>query len=252
MANNAYIKFNKSRSSASKASLKGSYLVKIDSINPLFNSYAVEEKERIDFLASIRNFKPQLSALEIYKQRSIKNQKVGQEDASLVENANSLSKSIADLKQHQKLFKEKQDRIDRINKIKQEIQNSGEQLAKARKEKQNAEEMEEEEEDEEVVVQKEKQSMEIEDTKKADNKDEADEIEDIGVLDEAFVKQMNAAEDECGNKAEEDDEVNDEPEVRVTEGKKKQVRVPLLGDNPDDFEVEDYETIEKPKKIKKS
>lgn len=51
MASNAYIKFNKSRSSASKASLKSSYLVKIDAINPLFHKYAEEQKERIDFLA---------------------------------------------------------------------------------------------------------------------------------------------------------------------------------------------------------
>lgn len=95
--------------------------------------------------------------------------------------------------------------------------------------------------------------MEIEETKENNEKKAEDEVEDIGVLDEAFVKQMNAAEEECGNNNEEDDdEVNDEPEVRVSEGKKKQPRVPLLGDNPDDFEVEDYESLVKPKKIKKS
>lgn len=50
MANNASIQFNKSRSSASKASVKNSYQVKIDAINPLFHKFAEDEKERMDFL----------------------------------------------------------------------------------------------------------------------------------------------------------------------------------------------------------
>ncbi len=44
--------------------------------------------------------------------------KVGLEDLSLIENANSLARSVADLKKQKDLFKEKQERINRINKLK--------------------------------------------------------------------------------------------------------------------------------------
>lgn len=45
----------------------------MDAMNPLFHAYGVDEKDRIDFLSQIKSYKPTVSALEIYKQRTLKN-----------------------------------------------------------------------------------------------------------------------------------------------------------------------------------
>lgn len=239
MASNAYIKFNKSRSSASKASLKSSYLVKIDAINPLFHKYAEEQKERIDFLAQIKSYKPSMSALEIYKQRSLKGMKVGQEDPALLENVTTLAKSVAELRRHKNLFKEKQERIDRINVIKQDIQQSGEDLLKQRKTKIAKAETAVEEPEvvaetvEEVVVEEE-----------VVNPLDAvlEEFADNNVIAEDLILQMNAAEDEC--LAEDNNEDGeDEPDIITIDGKKKR----KLSDLGEEFEVD-----MKPRKMKKS
>ncbi|KAL4442578.1 hypothetical protein ABPG74_006980 [Tetrahymena malaccensis] len=226
LANNAYIQFNKSRSSASKASIKDSYQVKIDSINPLFHKFAEDEKEKMDYLSKIKNYKPAISALEIYKQRSLKNQH-GTDDPSLLENANSLARSVADLKKQEQMFKDKKERIEKINKIKMGI-----------------------------ALQNEGEKMEIENNKQA--AEEEEEYVDEGLLDEELVKKMNEAEQEF--EEDEDDEklINDEPEIKqkeeaqeqyIIEHKPKKIKKSQMVDfkNKDQY-IEAQPDYNKPKK----
>ena len=58
MANNAFIQFSKTKTSASKFAIKNSHLVKRENTHPMFQAFVEEEDEKINFLNRIKNFKP--------------------------------------------------------------------------------------------------------------------------------------------------------------------------------------------------
>ncbi|KRX04946.1 hypothetical protein PPERSA_06580 [Pseudocohnilembus persalinus] len=226
LATKAYQKYTKTRSSASKASVKNSHQIETQKPHPIFQDQDAANKETQNVLEALRSFKPKESALSIYKNKAVK------QGHLKVEEVVGLNDAISNMKNIEKIQKQEKERKQKIKEDQEKLQNMiNQKFLQIEKSKQQ--------ENQEQIQKQMDEQIEQEDEQQNENEIEED---DLDIQDDEM--DLNEEEYEQLQKQNKEDQENIDKKVEENEEKSEEKKEEDLQKENDENEEAKVKTDE--------